>query len=133
LTGVVQEGVHGMVSLRSDEEVVAEIRKLKSLKGRLRSSSEGNDHHGAVDVQVKVLNEKMVEDMIIEIWGRPEVMDNATRFEAKEALVASGWLFRADKARAKPASAGWAPFLIERRKAATKQDDRQGDLFRGFT
>lgn len=67
MTGVVQEGVHGMVSLRSDEEVVDEIRKLKSLKGRLRSSSDGNDHHGAVDVQVKVLNEKMVEDMIIEI------------------------------------------------------------------
>lgn len=79
----------------------AQSKALAKLKPKvLRSSAFGDDHHAAIDMQIRVLDERMTEDEVYDAQSVEDLPDNvadaaieAVRFrngEAKEDLV-TGW------------------------------------------
>ena len=74
--------------MRSGEEINAEIKALEAIKPSvLRSSAFGDDHHAAIDAQLRVLREKMSDDRISNFFG-----DDDSHYEYDSAMDARRWL-----------------------------------------
>lgn len=78
--------------MQSLKQVLAEIKKLKKMKPKVRQySSFGDDHHEAIDAQVDVLERRLEENDIWDRWQDamdPEEMPHAL----DSALAARRWL-----------------------------------------
>ena len=108
----------GEWALVLDMQVLDEIRRLERLKPRLMQLDDGRDPLGAVNAQLRVLQERLDAKQVVKIWGEVEECLNPTWYHAQEAAAASRWLLRTgERCRMKLPSQGWEPFLIERRKA----------------
>jgi hypothetical protein len=83
--------------MKTAKQVEKEIAMLVEMKPRvLRRSGFGEDHHEAIDAQIKVLKERMSEDRIYDIFqpvdedGEPD--DEGNRHDLDSALEAKRWL-----------------------------------------
>lgn len=89
----------------TDQEIQDEITALQTMKPKVRKiSGFGDNHHDAIDAQVRVLKERMRESRVWDVYG--DRIDNVLD-SAKEAQE---WLEDADNA--KP-SDGWKELVIE--------------------
>lgn len=94
----------------TQEQITAEIAKLREIKPRVRRSSAfGDDHHAAIDAQVEVLEDRMDED---QIYDRSEMAEDDIGFYSEntrdQALEARRWM-RGEQDTAP--SAGWAELV----------------------
>lgn len=78
--------------MRSQDEIDTEAKKLEEMKPTVRRcSSFGDNHHDAIDAQVRVLRERMSEDDIYSEFG-DEGMDDFAQNVLDEALEARWWM-----------------------------------------
>jgi hypothetical protein len=106
----------------AEQEVAAEIRALERLKPRLMQPDDGRDLLSVVNAQLRVLNEGIDEQQVLEIWGEIDECLNPTWYIAKGASAASRWMLRPwDRARLKAPSVEWQPYLIERRRTGRSE------------
>ena len=75
----------------TDKQVTAEIKKLETMKPNVRRTSAfGDNHHDAIDAQVKVLTEGMDEEEIYAEWeNEDDYEQNRNIIDA--ALEATHW------------------------------------------
>jgi len=74
--------------MRSQEEINAEIAKLKEMKPTVRHfTAFHDDNHEAIDAQIRVLEKGMTEDEIYDHWDRAEADEHAR----SAALDAQQW------------------------------------------
>lgn len=100
-----------------DPQVAEEINRLERLRPRLMKPDDGRDLLSAVNAQLRVLQEGLDVKQVVEIWGENDACINPTWYVTQEAAAASRWLLRSvERARMKPPSLAWEPYLIERRK-----------------
>jgi hypothetical protein len=73
----------------TQEEIQAEIDKLKEMKPTVRRTSAfGDNHHDAIDAQIEVLEERMPEGQVYDRYSAPGMPENVL----DGALDAARWL-----------------------------------------
>lgn len=98
-----------MMKKPTDKEIAAEIERLETMKPDVRPTSAfGDDHHAAIDAQVKVLKEDMDENDIYAEWEDVEDLDKEYSI-ISAAREAADW--RDGEAKEKP-SDGWKELLV---------------------
>jgi hypothetical protein len=86
--------------MRTDAEINAEIKKLRDMKPNVRMTSAfGDNHHNAIDAQIRVLDELMDEEDIETIF------DDDAQNVRDEAYNALQWMLGEDEYDAP--SQGW--------------------------
>ena len=93
-----------MGTRKTNDEVIAEAQKLADMKPSVRQRSNfGDDHHDAIEAQIRVLREGMTEDDIYTKFG-DESRDDFAQNVLDEALYAHWWVTGAEEM---PASTVW--------------------------
>jgi len=100
-------------TVRTQDEINAEIAKLREMKPSVRHHTAfGDDNWAAIDAQIKVLTEHLDEDAIWDEWPRDE-SDLSMRDAARDAVA---WMTDADN---KPPSNDWQSLVRSRVAQAT--------------
>lgn len=86
-----------MSTMRTTQEINAEIAALKAIKPSVRERSFfGDDNHAAIDAQIAVLTERMSMDEVYSRFGEDDSMDcdidQPTEHELDCALNAHNWM-----------------------------------------
>ena len=98
------------------KKIAAEAEKLKAMKPNVRrNSSFGDDHHAAIDAQIRVLTEDMSEHDIYDMEPNNEEEEEYDDLwkenEVSSALEARRWMDGEEK---NPPSKDWEGLLVSR-------------------
>ena len=91
---------------KTPAQVKAEIKKLKEMKPKVRSSSSfGDDHHAAIDAQIEVLEKGLDNDGVYDHYehGPHNILDAA--------LEAMGWMDGGSYGEGERPSKNWASLV----------------------
>lgn len=90
----------------TEEQINAEITKLKTMKPNVKKNSMfGDDHHKAIDAQVEVLTQRMSDDQMYSTYDRSGVQESVLN----AARDACDWL---NGYREEVPSEEWADLLV---------------------
>lgn len=97
--------------MKSQQDVAAEIQKLRAMQPNVRRTSVfGDNHHHAIDAQVDVLTRCMDVDDVEDVYGEDGAGDEFAQNVYDAAMDANEWLHAT--AEVKAPSEEWAPLVM---------------------
>lgn len=99
-----------MPTPKTDKEIGEQIQELARIKPTvLRFSKFGNDHHKAIDAQIKALSERMTEENVCDKWPNAEHEDDGQdENQRTAALEAVNWM---NGYESQSPSENWSPLI----------------------